>query len=110
MYKKIYLEIYDVEGYITGGKSGLIKYREYMIPKDLSLMDLMDDLTDRFDEKLDNPETFVNSIFIYLSKDRSKTDKSMLVIKQNSSSDNATVFKMNEVVIYLDSNFSNVTV
>ncbi|MBM6629650.1 hypothetical protein [Mammaliicoccus vitulinus] len=107
MYKIIKLELYDLEGYITDGKGGVFRTEEYAIPEDLNVKDLQDDIDERFGESLSDSTEFYNSVFIVVTVKKHVDDKSLLVLKQNSTSLNASVCRINEICLYLNSVFQN---
>lgn len=107
MYKIIKLELYDLEGYITDGKGGVFRTEEYAIPEDLNVKDLQDDIDERFGESLSDSTEFFNSVFIVVTVKKQVDDKSLLVLKQNSTSLNASVCRINEICLYLNSVFQN---
>ncbi|MFU1790171.1 hypothetical protein ACM3BL_02130 [Mammaliicoccus sciuri] len=56
MYNIIKFEFYDIQGFITEGKIGMHRVEELVIPKDISLDDILDDLDERYGESLNRSD------------------------------------------------------
>lgn len=107
MYKVIKLELCDLEGYITDGKGGVSRTEEYVVPEDLSVNDLLGGIEERYGESLSDNTEFFNSVFILATVKKHVDNKSLLVLKQSSTSLNASVCRINEICLYLDKNYHN---
>jgi len=77
MYNIIKFEFYDIQGFITEGKIGMHRVEELVIPKDISLDDILDDLDERYGESLNDQTEFFNSIFVFACV-RLEQDQSIL--------------------------------
>lgn len=107
MYNIIKFEFYDIQGFITEGKIGMHRVEELVIPKDISLDDILDDLDERYGESLNDQTEFFNSIFVFACVRLEEDQKHFKILKRSSALFGETINTINEICLYLNRHFED---
>lgn len=108
MCRKLFVELYDVEGFMTSGRTGVCRREEFIVDAELELQDVLNDLAERYGEPLSKTTIFENSVFVEASFQKEKHMKHLVVLKQSSSKLNASICIINEICMYMSSKYTNV--
>ncbi len=104
MYNIIKFEFYDIQGFITEGKIGMHRVEELVIPKDISLDDILDE---RYGESLSDQTEIFNSIFIFACVRLEEDQKHFKILKRSSTLFGETIETINEIYLYLNRHFED---
>ncbi|MDT0756159.1 hypothetical protein ACNF46_011320 [Mammaliicoccus sciuri] len=107
MYNIIKFEFYDIQGFITEGKIGMHRVEELVIPKDISLDDILDDLDERYGESLNDQTEFFHSIFVFACVRKKEDQKHFKILKRSSALFGETIETINEICLYLNRHFED---
>ncbi|GGI42665.1 hypothetical protein [Mammaliicoccus stepanovicii] len=109
MNKKLFVELADTYAFTTQGKGGVTRRVVLDVQDDVKVMDVMDDLHERYNESLNSPDDLLNSVYIHAWLHKEKHKQCLTILKHNSNAVNASICRMNEICLYLGEKFRDVT-
>ncbi|MBO1207545.1 hypothetical protein [Mammaliicoccus sciuri] len=83
------------------------RVEELVIPKDISLDDILNDLDERYGESLNDQTEFFHSIFVFACVRKKEGQKHFKILKRSSALFGETIETINEICLYLNRHFED---